>query len=255
MASRSDTRQKVIQAAADLLRNHGRTAVTTRAVSTAAEVQPPTIYRLFGDMNGLLNAVAADGFTRYLARKAAQPASSDPVEDLRNGWNLHVGFGVENPAHYLLMYGDPAPGGNGETTREARRILLTLVHRVAEAGRLVVGVEQAADMVHAAGMGVTLSLIRADSDRRDLSLSARTREAVIAAITSAPGTGTGTGTDGGVAAGTGSGADGDREPARRAIALRSVLDRSRAEFSDGERILLGELLTRLADTDPRAHGL
>ncbi|WP_435113034.1 TetR family transcriptional regulator [Nocardiopsis synnemataformans] len=253
MASRSDNRQKVIQAAADLLRNHGRTAVTTRAVSTAAEVQPPTIYRLFGDMNGLLDAVAADGFTRYLARKTAQPASSDPVEDLRDGWNLHVGFGVENPAHYLLMYGDPLPGGSGETTRESRRILLTLVHRVAEAGRLVVGVEQAADMVHAAGMGVTLSLIRADPDRRDLSLSARTREAVIAAITSAPSPDDGP--VGGVAAGTGSGPGGDREPARRAIALRSVLDRSEAEFSDGERILLGELLTRLADTDPRAHGL
>lgn len=253
MASRSDNRQKVIQAAADLLRNHGRTAVTTRAVSTAAEVQPPTIYRLFGDMNGLLDAVAADGFTRYLARKTAQAASSDPVEDLRNGWNLHVGFGVENPAHYLLMYGDPVPGRSGETTREARRVLLTLVHRIAEAGRLVVGVEQAADMVHAAGMGVTLSLIRADPDRRDLSLSARTREAVIAAITSAPDAGDGP--DGGAAAGTGSGPGGDREPARRAIALRSVLDRSEAEFSDGERILLGELLTRLADTGPRAHGL
>ncbi|PDP89102.1 TetR family transcriptional regulator [Glycomyces fuscus] len=241
MASRSDTRQKVVQAAADLLRNHGRTAVTTRAVSTAAEVQPPTIYRLFGDMNGLLNAVAADGFTRYLARKVAQPASPDPVEDLRNGWNLHVEFGVENPAHYLLMYGDSVPGGDGETAREARRVLLTLVHRVAEAGRLVVGVEQAADMVHAAGTGVTLSLIRADPGRRDLSLSARTREAIIAAITSGPG--------------DGAGADGDREPARRAIALRSVLDRSGAEFSEGERILLGELLTRLADADPGAGGL
>ncbi|MEV6819633.1 TetR/AcrR family transcriptional regulator [Nocardiopsis dassonvillei] len=253
MASRSDNRQKVIEAAADLLRNHGRTAVTTRAVSTAAEVQPPTIYRLFGDMNGLLNAVAADGFARYLARKTAQPASSDPVEDLRAGWNLHVGFGVENPAHYLLMYGDPAPGGSGETTREARRVLLTLVHRVAEAGRLVVGVEQAADMVHAAGMGVTLSLIRAGSDRPDPSLSARTREAVIAAITSAPGADTGP--DGGGAAGTAPGADRDREPARRAIALRSVLDRSRAEFSHGERVLLGELLTRLADAEPGPRDL
>ncbi|MFE6385958.1 TetR/AcrR family transcriptional regulator [Nocardiopsis dassonvillei] len=249
MASRSDNRQKVIEAAADLLRNHGRTAVTTRAVSTAAEVQPPTIYRLFGDMDGLLNAVAADGFTRYLARKTAQPASSDPVEDLRGGWDLHVGFGVENPAHYLLMYGDPAPGGSGETTREARRVLLTLVHRVAEAGRLVVGVEQAADMVHAAGMGVTLSLIRAGSDRPDLSLSVRTREAVLTAITSAPGA------DTGLAAGTGPGADLDREPARRAIALRSVLDRSRAELSHGERILLGELLTRLADAEPGSRDL
>ena len=35
----------------------GRGAVTTRAVSAAARVQPPTIYRQFGDMRGLLDAV------------------------------------------------------------------------------------------------------------------------------------------------------------------------------------------------------
>ncbi|WP_159944966.1 MULTISPECIES: TetR/AcrR family transcriptional regulator [unclassified Nocardiopsis] len=228
MSARTDHRHRIVEAAADLLSNHGRAAVTTRAVSTAAGVQPPTIYRLFGDMTGLLDAVAADGFTRYLERKAALGASADPVRDLRGGWDLHVEFGLENPAHYLLMYGEPATSSRSGAAEEARRLLLRLMGRVAEAGRLLVGVEQAAQTLHAACMGVTLSLIGTAPSERDPALSSRTREAVLAAITCDA-----TGEE-------------DREPARRAVALRSVLDRAADGFSPGERLLLEEFLARLA---------
>lgn len=56
-------------------------------------------------------------------------------------------------------------------------------HRIAEAGRLRVSEERAAQLVHAAGTGTTLTLIAQPEDRRDLGLSAAAREAVIAAIT------------------------------------------------------------------------
>jgi AcrR family transcriptional regulator len=49
--------------------------VTTRSVALAAGVQPPTIYRLFGDKDGLLDAVAEHGFAHYAANK--RPA--DPI--------------------------------------------------------------------------------------------------------------------------------------------------------------------------------
>src|ERR687886_710849 len=110
MASREATRAKIMRAAAELLSTQGRDGVTTRSVGAAAGVQAPTIYRLFGDMQGLLDAVTAAGFADYLARKTAQEASDDPVDDLRAGWDLHVAFGLENPSFYLLMYGEPDPG-------------------------------------------------------------------------------------------------------------------------------------------------
>ncbi len=50
----------------------GPDAVSTRAVSAAAGVQLLTIYRLFGDKEGLLDAVVADGFTAYLTSKTAR---------------------------------------------------------------------------------------------------------------------------------------------------------------------------------------
>ncbi len=61
----------------------------TRAVSNAAGVQPPTIYRQFGDMQGLLDAVASDRFARYVRTKIARRRVEDPVADLRAGWDPH----------------------------------------------------------------------------------------------------------------------------------------------------------------------
>jgi AcrR family transcriptional regulator len=101
-----------VQAAARLLAEGGREAVSTRAVAAAAGVQAPTIYRQFGDMRGLLDEVASYGFSTYLRDKTRRERAEDPVEDLRQGWDLHVEFGVANPALYKLMYGDPVPGAS-----------------------------------------------------------------------------------------------------------------------------------------------
>ncbi|MFC4908660.1 TetR/AcrR family transcriptional regulator [Actinomadura gamaensis] len=229
MPERSPARERILAAAAELLAERGRDAVTTRAVSAAAGVQPPAIYRLFGDMRGLLEAVAADGFARYLAIKNSQPHADDPVDDLRTGWDLHIGFGLENPAQYRLMSEYLGAGSDHPAAKETRDILRGLVERVAAAGRLSVGVEQASEMILATGLGVTLTLLDQAPERRDLGLSERTREAIIASVTTDP-----------------AGADDDREPARRAVALRAVLDESSARFTPGERLLLDELLDRLS---------
>src|SRR6476469_3336534 len=138
-------RDRILQAAARLLAEGGREAVSTRAVSRAAGVQAPTIYRQFGDMQGLLDAVASHGYATYLASKRERETSQDPVEDLRRGWNLHIDFGLANPALYTLMYSYPRPNTPHPATAEAQEILLRQVRRIAEAGRLCVGVERAAD--------------------------------------------------------------------------------------------------------------
>ena len=65
----SDVRKRIIQAAARLLAKGGREAASTRAVSAAAGVQAPTIYRQFGDMRSLLEAVAQTTLTGYIRQK------------------------------------------------------------------------------------------------------------------------------------------------------------------------------------------
>ncbi|MFF4623464.1 TetR/AcrR family transcriptional regulator [Nonomuraea jabiensis] len=231
MADREEVRRRIIDATTKLLRDKGREGVTTRTVSAAAGVQAPTLYRLFTDMNGLLEAVAADGFERYLARKHSQVLSDDPVDDLRRGWDTHVGFGLENPEQYLLMYGQPTPGARRRSTEHAMAQLRLLVERIAVAGRLSVGVETAMDIVHSAGVGLTLNLIGTPPEERDPALSGRLREAILAAITTdAPA--------------------GPPSVAQRAAGLKAVLDEVPDLYTPGERALLNELLDRAASHTP-----
>jgi AcrR family transcriptional regulator len=228
---RGSTRGRIVRAAADLLAEGGRDAVSTRAVAAAAGVQAPTIYRQFGDMRGLLDEVAAFGFQAYLREKTAREAMEDPVEELRRGWDLHVGFGLANPAFYKLMYGDPRPGEEPAAALEGREILRGLVRRVAEAGRLRVGVERAAEMIHASCSGVVLSLIAVDPEGRDPGLSETTREAIMEAITTDAPEGE---------------ADGRDRVANRAVALKAVLSGTETGLTSGELALLSEWLDRLS---------
>jgi AcrR family transcriptional regulator len=220
------TRERIIEAAAALLTEGGREAVSTRAVSAAAGVQAPTIYRSFGDKQGLLDAVASHGFATYLHSKAALEPGDDPVEDLRRGWDLHVAFGVENPAYYALIYGEPRPGVQSPAAREAAVILAGQVRRIAEAGRLRVSEERAAHLIHSAGAGMTFQLISMLPEDRDPALSTLARESVIATVT------------------TDSPATGPDGLTGHAVALRAALPQV-TELSGAERALLDEWLGRI----------
>ena len=220
-------RARIVEAAAHLLATGGRDAVTTRAVAAGAGVQAPTIYRLFGDKDGLLDAVTEYGLRAYLAQKAVRSTTGDPVDDLRAGWDLHVGFGLANPALYALMYGDPRPDSPSAAAVEAEHMLRGHIRRVAEAGRLRVGEEQAAHLFHAAACGTVLTLLGLVEEQRDPALSHLARDAALAAITigtpvlQAPG------------------------PVGAAVALRAVLD-GVAALTAGERAVMREWLDRVA---------
>jgi len=232
-------RDRILQAAARLLAEGGREAVSTRAVSRAAGVQAPTIYRQFGDMQGLLDAVASHGYATYLASKRERKTSQDPVEDLRRGWNLHIDFGLANPALYTLMYGNPRPGTPHPAAAELQDALLGQVRRIAEAGRLCVGVERAADMIHAAAVGVVLVLLGQGGASGDQTLAVATREAVLAAITADPQT-----------------VSPHARPAprsdvtRHAVALKASLSQDTRPFTTAERALFSEWLSRFIDMEP-----
>ena len=226
--TRDETRARIIAAATGLLAQGGRDAVTTRAVAVAAQVQAPTIYRIFGDKNGLLEAVAERGYAAYLGQKKARKAGEDPVADLRKGWDLHVGFGLAHPAIYTLIYGDPRPDAMSRAAAVGYQFLEAHIHRLAVAGHLRFGEARAAELVHASGCGTVLTLLSTPAERRDLELSRIAREAVIATITTRDSI---LETSGVAAA---------------AIALRAALADAPPVLSDGERHVMGEWLDRLA---------
>lgn len=233
-----DARERILRATAKLLASGGREAVSTRTVSAAAGVQAPTIYRQFGDMGGLLDAVGRETFAGYLRQMTVSEHQSDPIEELRRGWDQHVDFGLSNPAVYALIYGDPVAAANAPAAHDAEVVLHELVARVAQAGRLQVSVSHAVRLLAAAGSGVTLSLIALAPGARDPKLSEAMREAVLAAITIAP-----------VSGDALNAAPGPKRIAACAVALRAVLDDVPSVLSHAERQLLSEWLDLLAGAD------
>lgn len=243
MAERTvDIRERIVRVTSELLAHGGREAASTRAVSAAAGVQAPTIYRQFGDMQGLLDAAARETFAAYVRQKADREPTDDPIEDLRRGWDTHVAFGLANPAAYTLIYGNRAATAATPAARDGLAILERLVTRIAQAGRLRVTVSRAANLIAAAGEGVTHALISAPPEARDPQLSATMREAVLSAITiphpQTPVTEEMTGS---------------QRVAARAVALQAVLVEASSILSSAERQLLNEWLAKLANGSDRRN--
>jgi AcrR family transcriptional regulator len=226
VSSRDRTRAQLVEVAAHLLAAGGPDAVTTRSVALAAGVQAPTIYRLFGDKNGLLDAVVGHGFASYAGQKHLDP-DADPVESLHAGWELHVGFGLANPELFRLMHTALRTPDGRAVAATGMGILQARVHQVAEAGRLRVTERRAVDLIIAAGTGVVFTLIDKADDERDDTLADTAWESVCATIL----------TDASTAAIAG--------PAAAAVTLRATLPDLTA-LTAAERVLLGEWLDRIA---------
>ncbi|MGW1027736.1 TetR/AcrR family transcriptional regulator [Streptomyces sp. NPDC002577] len=225
-AAREQTRRRIIEAATGLLERGGRDAVTTRAVADAAGLQPPALYRLFGDKEGLLDAVAEHGFTRFLAvKQQIEPAPQDPVKELRDGWDTVVEFGLANPALYTLMYGEPARSTT--VFRIGLEHLMARIRRIAAAGLLRMEEGLAAQMVHATASGAVLTWQSVPEPERDPALLVALRESMITTIT------------------TQEPAVEEPGPGGAARALRAALPGQNA-LSQAEQQLLTEWLQRLS---------
>jgi AcrR family transcriptional regulator len=175
-------RDRILRAAAEMLAESGRDAVTTRSVAAAAGVQPPAIYRLFGDKDGLLDAVAERGVREYLASKVALDDTADPVMGLAAAWDLHIRFGFAEPACYLLVFAQPRPSRPAVARDEAVALLRRVVERVAAVGRLRTTVERAIGIIHASGVGVVVSQLALAPADRDIGLPAAAWESVRATV-------------------------------------------------------------------------
>jgi AcrR family transcriptional regulator len=180
-----DTRSQIIDAAARLLAEHGVAGTSTRAICAAAGITAPTLYHHFGDKDGLLEAVVADGWARYLRTKRDRKPDADPVAELKRGWDEHVAFGVSNPTLYALMFPAVSQPELPAPVRESYAVLLERLEAIELAGRLRPGVtkELAAGAVWAAVYGVTSLLCSRPELRAGSSLSHLVRDGVLDAIT------------------------------------------------------------------------
>ena len=185
-STRDGVRLRIVAVAARLLQEHGAAAVTTRGVADAAGVQAPTIYRLFGDKDGLMEAVAEHVMATFVSAKAetvkaASVANVDPLQELRAGWQTQMDFGLANPTLFRLL-SNPDRVPHSPAARSGKQVLETRVHRIALVGRLRVSEQRAVDLIQAAGIGTIQTLLLTPPNQRDPGLADAMFDAVLEQI-------------------------------------------------------------------------
>jgi len=108
---KSETRDKILDAARELFVTEGYDGVSMRRVAERIEYSPTAIYVHFADKNELFHELCRQDFARLqeviLAKSAEMP--SDPIERLRQIGRNYVDFGVRFPHHYEFMFMTPHP--------------------------------------------------------------------------------------------------------------------------------------------------
>lgn len=225
-------RDRLLLAATQLLDESGGEPISTRQITERAGVQAPTLYHHFGSKQALLDAVVSHGFREFLEQRRAAGGEGDPIDDIREGWDSHVAFGLAFPSAYAHIYGNVKPGVPCGVVEDVRAMLLEALEPPADQGRLLVSPAEAADHILAASSGVTLTLIQQPPDERDLGLSVRVRDSVLRALT----------------ADDRLGSPASESSLKAALATVSgALDRDAGALTPGENSLMRELLARLAD--------
>ncbi|MDK9559143.1 TetR/AcrR family transcriptional regulator [Marinobacter sp. M216] len=99
-----DLRQEAHQQALEIVREHGDTAISLRALAKQLGVSAPALYRHFIDRESLLAELAVTGFEALRERLLAID-SSNPRQALIDIGLVYVSFAQDEPNLYRLMFG------------------------------------------------------------------------------------------------------------------------------------------------------
>lgn len=105
---KSETRDRILDAARELFVAEGYEGVSMRKVAEKIEYSPTAIYIHFADKNELFHELCREDFAR-LQEVVATEMPTDPIERLRKIGRNYIEFGKRFPNHYVFMFMTPHP--------------------------------------------------------------------------------------------------------------------------------------------------
>ncbi len=141
---KSETRDKILDAARELFATEGYEGVSMRRVAEKIEYSPTAIYVHFADKNELFRELCHQDYARLAEVFQGSAMPLDPVERLKQIGRTYIEFGMHYPNHYKFMFMTPHPPvelddemreerGNPEV--DAYAFLKWAVQEVIDAGR------------------------------------------------------------------------------------------------------------------------
>jgi AcrR family transcriptional regulator len=106
---KSETRDKILDAARELFATEGYEGVSMRQVAEKIEYSPTAIYVHFADKNELFRELCHQDYARLAEVFQSSVMSTDPIERLKQTGEIYVDFGIRYPNHYKFMFMTPHP--------------------------------------------------------------------------------------------------------------------------------------------------
>ncbi len=101
---KSETRDKILDAARELFVTEGYEGVSMRRVAEKIEYSPTAIYVYFADKQQLFHELCQQDYARLAEVFQSSTMSSDPIERLKEIGGTYIEFGVRYPNHYKFMF-------------------------------------------------------------------------------------------------------------------------------------------------------
>jgi len=140
---KSETRDKILDAARELFATEGYDGVSMRAVAEKIEYSPTAIYVHFADKEELFRELCHQDYARLAEVFQSSVISTDPVERLKQIGAIYIDFGTRYPNHYKFMFMTPHPVHelddtdremHGNPEKDAYAFLKWAVEQAIEAG-------------------------------------------------------------------------------------------------------------------------
>ncbi len=114
--STPDQRDVILAAAIDILGSDGASALTVRNVATMSGCSTTGVYTYFGGKGGLVEAIFVQGFDSFDQALAEAERSGD----LLSAGMSYRRWALDNPTHYLVMFGRAVPDFEPSETASLR---------------------------------------------------------------------------------------------------------------------------------------
>lgn len=106
---KSETRDKILDAARELFVTEGFEGVSMRKVAEKIEYSPTAIYVHFADKQELFRELCHQDYARLAEVFQSSVMSTDPIERLKQIGAIYIDFGTRYPNHYKFMFMTPHP--------------------------------------------------------------------------------------------------------------------------------------------------
>jgi AcrR family transcriptional regulator len=117
------TRQAILDAALDLIRDEGPAGLNMRTLAERTDYSAAALYEYFGSKDEIIVEVRRQGYDLLTAEMAAVDAptassAAPAVDHLLELGRAYIRFALANPDHFLLMFTDAPPGPGSDFSPE-----------------------------------------------------------------------------------------------------------------------------------------